>query len=705
MLGVYYHDGLRFAYTDNDRKATIQCYDDDMQLSGTIQLDDDTEWTDNYACPLPDGGFAIMYMYAVYDGDMSDVQAYFDNADISFRLKIFSPDGELLSDNELDGFERYFTFGETFINSISPYGENYIIHSREGYFLISPDGEVLDSLNADKNAEFVTLSDGSVISYESGGWAYMDGETLSLPAEYNSFGKYINCMGAAFPGSGEYKAYFSLNKGIFGLTQDDTVIQLMSFTDSNVAPSYVSFGSFAGEGRFAMLRSDQSSGELVFSLLTIRPESWVDSRSPVILGTTDRNSNNADTIVLYNKKSDNYIAEIRQYDKADDLKLDILAGDPPDLFDGGTAAISRYVNLGAFENLYDLMDEREGLSREDIFEPVLRAFEYSDGLYALPAAYHIDAWIANREVIGREYSNWNLEEFFSFAENLPEGMYLGSKNSPFMSREMIWNSLFNSAVVNFVDYENAACNFDSEEFIHLLDFANTAEPNEAYDWGGVLSSNNEEQMIQYREAELAIKNKTALLQQMWSNFGTGFINGSHANGLYLDDNFTYLIDPSDDRRGQMWASNDHCYSIITNAPHPDGAWDMFCFIMGEKYQMSYMQISDMFCSNKKAMEKKLDDWFYWNDQMKFDMDGGHDSPKSGGVYADNVETVTYKLPEETKQYLLDFINSCDKLKISDSTIFDICTEEAEKLFAGETTAEACAAMIQNRVSIYLSENS
>ena len=141
---------------------------------------------------------------------------------------------------------------------------------------------------------------------------------------------------------------------------------------------------------------------------------------------------------FYNKTTEQYAAQMRSYDSNDELKSDILSGDPPDVFLGEASEMYKYTDFGAFENIYELMDERGGLKREDILPNILSAFEYKGGVYALPTTFRLDHWLANSKIIGREHSYWTLDEFLDIAEALPDGMYLGSKNSSFTTRGSAW---------------------------------------------------------------------------------------------------------------------------------------------------------------------------------------------------------------------------------------------------------------------------
>lgn len=699
-LALDHHNNPKLIFTRSDNTTAIQFYDEKMQRSDVVTLDEETDHISCTACILPDGSIAIIYLYAAYDGDINDVEEYRSNVEVSVRLKLFSADGKFVSENEIKEFTDYYQFGDDSIISISPYGGRFIIHVRKGfadnrYLVADTDGNIDGELTSDKQLGYIQTPDGSTIVYDSDGWSYADTEEMRLPTDLKPYGDKLSLSGNVFRGNGEYKAFFTLSNCIYGLCQDDSFIKLVSLNESGVAKIDIQSAICAEDSRFAYIGTDTESGRSVFALLTKRPDGWKDTRKSVIIASVGSCD---DAVLMYNKTTERYAAQLRSYDSNDELKLDILSGDSPDLFCGEASEMYKYTDFGAFEDIYELMDERGGLKREEILPNILSAFEYKGGVYALPTTFRLDHWIANSEIIGKEHSYWTLDEFLDIAEALPNGMYLGSKNSSFTTRESAWMSLFGSTAGNFVDYDKHSCDFDSPEFIRLLEFCGSFELNDNYSWGSVVDSLDPQVAIKLREAELAVKNKNALLQEVETHSYEEFILSPHRYGLYLDDNYTYVIAPSDDRKGVLTPGS--CYSIIKSSDNIDGAWDFMCYIMSESYQSS---VNSEFCTNRSLFEKELDKWLGYADKAKLDSEGRWVTSENGRY--EDTDGVIHPLSSENREYLTDFLASFTKLNVRDRAIYDITAEETSRFFAGECSAKQCAEMIQNRVSILLSERS
>ncbi|MDE5834081.1 MAG: extracellular solute-binding protein, partial [Ruminococcus sp.] len=526
---------------------------------------------------------------------------------------------------------------------------------------------------------------------------------------------YINRTGTAFNGAGDFKLFMILNEGIFGIAPDDQLVQIMDFTDSNVSPSGIYFACYAGDGKFVICGDDQTLADGMFlDMLTVRPDDYTENKTDLTLGCIEWSDNAPEIAMMYSKQSDDYNIEIKKYDDIDNLRLDVLSGDAPDLFAyQETAFMYRYVNLGAFANLYDFMDNNDGIKRDDILENVLQAYEYKGGLYGISAGFTLsDLLIANMDIISRDYSCWNYDEFFSFAENMPEGMCLSPKNSWFAYRDGVFGELCVDGYGNWVDYDNYTCDFNNEEFIHLLNFCNTVEINEPFNQDYMDNLSYDEKGIMYMEDDTSVLNKKSLFGNYADNIGTckDFVYSADQNGLYLNDNYTYLIKPSNDRTGSISIANDMCFSILTNTDCPDGAWDFMNYVLSPNFQNNYLQLSWCFTTNKESYNHKINNaldelrtkvhiWLDPTNQNDY-ANNGFEQPETEGI-----TWINKPITDEDAEYIKEFMSHFNKLSDSDSDAQEIIREECNKFMNGEISAEECADRIQNRVSLYLSEQS
>jgi len=75
-------------------------------------------------------------------------------------------------------------------------------------------------------------------------------------------------------------------------------------------------------------------------------------------------------------------------------------------------------------------------------------------------------------------------------------------------------------------------------------------------------------------------------------------------------------------------------------------------------------------------------------------------------YEENVKNyIEYKLTDKDIKRYIDFLSTIKIINYYNGTILDIIDEETSAFFANAVTAEQCAKYIQNRVTIYLQEQS
>ncbi len=705
-MGLYYHDGVKFVYKSKNDGIKIMSYDENMNESGTVTLISSENLPHEACfCTKPDGRIIMFCMYVDYDGDESkDPEDFYKNAVVSPEIRTYSPDGELLETHEIDGFHSYEDF--SFIDAFYEYGENYVVSFNGGFALVSADGEILDMPDEKKHLVFATDTDGKTYAFDTKQYYVTDGKKISVDNNAIEYGKYINLTGTAFNGAGNFKLFVILNEGIFGIAPDDELVKIVDFTESNVSPSGIYYACYGGDGKFIICGDDQTLADGMFlDLLTVRPDDYVENKTDLTLGCINWSNNAPEIAMMYSKQSDNYNVEIKKYEDIDNLKLDVLSGDAPDLFAyQETAFMYRYANMGAFSNLYDFMDNNDGIKREDILENVLQAYEYKGGLYGIPTGFTLsDIFIANSDVISRDYSFWNYDEFFSIAENMPEGMCLNPRNSLMSYREGIFSQFCVNGYGNWVDYDNYTCDFNNEEFIHLLNFCNTVEINESFDWE---SMSQEEIGIMDREDDISVLNKKSLFGKYADNIGNcqEFVYTADQNGLYLNDNYTYLIAPSDDRTGSISIANDMCFSILSGTDCPDGAWDFMNYVLSPNFQNNYLQLTWCFTTNKESYNHKVNNAL---DELRTEVHINLDPIKSNNFVpeTEGIDWINKPITDEDAEYIAEFMSHFNKLSDRDSDAQEIIREECNKFMNGEISAEECAERIQNRVSIYLSEQS
>ncbi|MDE5861765.1 MAG: hypothetical protein K2H28_06170 [Ruminococcus sp.] len=128
------------------------------------------------------------------------------------------------------------------------------------------------------------------------------------------------------------------------------------------------------------------------------------------------------------------------------------------------------------------------------------------------------------------------------------------------------------------------------------------------------------------------------------------------------------------------------------------------YVLSPYFQNNYLQVSHHFTSNKESYEYKMNKMIEkYTESVPTPFD-----PMTNDWGNPETEGITWKnkpITDKDIDYINDFISHCNKLSDRDEDAQEIIREECNKFMNGEISAEECAERIQNRVSIYLSEQS
>ena len=139
-------------------------------------------------------------------------------------------------------------------------------------------------------------------------------------------------------------------------------------------------------------------------------------------------------------------------------------------------------------------------------------------------------------------------------------------------------------------------------------------------------------------------------------------------------------------------------AISATCPDKEGAWQFVRSYFTKEYQLAENDWGGK--ANIQGLSARKDGFerdMYRSSHFT-DMDG------NSVDYYESKGDKYYPLTQEEEDKLTNYILGCDTIYGDyDSDVLNICLEEAAAYFAGETTAENAADMIQNRASITLSE--
>lgn len=188
---------------------------------------------------------------------------------------------------------------------------------------------------------------------------------------------------------------------------------------------------------------------------------------------------------------------------------------------------------------------------------------------------------------------------------------------------------------------------------------------------------------------------------MFSNVSTFVHLHSTVKGKYKDD-VVFVGYPFDGKRSGSYTGVPYRFGIMANSENIDEAWDFIKVFFSDYYydNIEYFSLPTRIDKFNERCDEHTRDWTYISYETGEEVTQKWEyQPDVTSGYRIEIDNFT---PEEC-EYYKNMILSAPLLE-GDSTLSRICDEETRKFFEGEYTAEECAKMIQNRVSLYLSEH-
>lgn len=393
-----------------------------------------------------------------------------------------------------------------------------------------------------------------------------------------------------------------------------------------------------------------------YELVTLVEQSGQEEKQTLVLATTESlaGSDFEEAIQYFNLHNNRYQVKILAYDGAAELqvreqqlKLDVLAGEQIDMILFSNLDTYLFIVRGYLEDLYPWMEGDSELG--EISASVLAASTLDGHLYTCAAEYNITTFVGATSVVG-EGSQWELRDFAAVLDHvdLTEVTPIsGMSGLDFLNCYCVYN------LSHFVDRAAGTCQFDSEEFRLLLDLCKNAFPQTART-GSVLEG-------------------TAVLEplQLISTFAT------YADDVqkYEGSEVTQIGFPgATGNRGIVSTGFVNC-GMLSTSNCKEGVWEFFRFLWSMEYQSSQVVFScpALVSAMDALMNHRINQY----------------------------DTMTEQQASVTRTFYLGAETGASW----SSEIPNMVLAEAQPFLAGDKSMEDTIAVIQNRVSIYLSEQS
>ncbi|MDR2590849.1 MAG: extracellular solute-binding protein [Oscillospiraceae bacterium] len=549
-------------------------------------------------------------------------------------------------------------------------------------YVINNEGKTLFTLDTGYVESFVVMQDGSVAHIE---WRDRGRAVVKIDVNGSKWGEVIDIpdnFHRIFAGNDEYMLIVSDSTGLYGIeASTGDHILLLNWIDSDM--------SSEGLGNVTLLSSEQiltvnrhwgSSGERhEIIMLTKTPYSEISERQILTLATFHLDWEIRNVIVQFNRNSTTHrivVTDYATFNTDDDwqaglmrLSTEIVSGKVPDILDVSSLPFNQYAARGLLVDLYSFIDSDPDFDRSDFMESALKATEFNGGLYKLFPSFNIITIAGNPSIVG-DYPGWTMDEFLAvLAANPGADVPLGLG----LTKESFLQALVMFHMDKYVDWVTGDVSFDSDDFISLLEFANTL-PADDYDW-------NDEYIPTHK---LLSSGRQLMMPTSFYE-----INEYQINRAMLGGDLVYKGFPTENRNGNTLVTHTG-FAISEKCVDKDAAWNFIRTFLSDEWQ------SDNFRNYYLPIIKDV-----FDERLK---DAMSENEWGSSIYGiDGLEVEIEPLTQAEADQIMALINSVTGSVSQDETIWNIISESATSYFSGQTSAQDAARVIQNRISTYVAE--
>ena len=668
--------------TTNQYFYTCKADGSDLQEIKMDVAQDENNWL-NYFAATDDG--TLYMLYSGYD-DKTEQSTYL--------IKVLDASGSQTGEINLSGILDE----NDYVQSIRlDKDANIYLLGDQSVYVLDKDGNKIAQIKADNSGNSYLMAmartgDGQII-VAMNGQDGMQVQTVDLAKK--AFGETYDVSISGYGSNSlidgaDYSFYFSDGSSVYGYdTQTKQSKEILNWISSNINASYVGDTRALKGGQFITNYSDYSSDEDADSGLYIftkvDPSEVADKVTITYAGTYVDDSIKSQA-VKFNKSQDKYQIMVKDYSSYDDpttqMNNDLLAGDIPDIIDLSSISAEKYISKGMLLDLYTLMDKDPDIKKDDFIDNILKVMETDGKLYHITPTFGVNVLIGKTSDIGGR-DKFTVQDLIDLEQSKggdTKAFYMRSNSS-------VLNMICTANYEDYIDWNTGKCSFDSDEFIKLLEYANTYPKDEDINWDE-----------DYESLPTQIRNGKVIFADIYS---LGMEEIELYNEMFQDD-ISFIGYPSDKSAGAS-ASMNMDLGIYAKSKNVDGAWEFLKTFLTKDYTCNNSSIYySGFPLRKDALEYQIKR--YSATEKYTDEYGNEIEPYQSSWGYDDLDVEIGPLSEDQVNKLREVIASVDHLYVYNDDIMTIIADETGAYFSGQKSAKDVADIVQNRVSNYVNEN-
>lgn len=674
----------------------------------------DADPGNSYDCDITDDGTIVRFVSTENDG---------------FHLTTHSLDGALLSDEYV---KEYYTDSDdmAFITGMTSDGNTVVVCINGTFEVFTMDGTYISS---------ITLNDGETaenVGKDSSGRLICavrtaddklelrpitpDGMTVESSVTYDLP---ETIYAEIEPGYGEYSMFLRSMTTIYGIKRDDLSAEpLFSINIAGLSADSVAGAAMGSDGNFTIPVLDFSNGtSYVKKYIPCDPEEL--KNIPVItVGMTWQRDDVVKMADLFNEEHSDVRVEMKIYDsndidkRNDEITQDALSGNLPDMIVGTDLGSFDLVKNEALCDLYEFMDKDDELNRHSFIPNYLSEIDrkYGGHIYNIPNGFRITLPYTAKTKFVKDIDKWNITAYLDMIESMPEGMLFDNINACIADTQTRRDRL---GVGFWIDYDSLKCRFDTPEFARYIEYCKKGTPD-SENYEDVTAIDNE----RYKWLNTAYIDENILFNDVELSCYSNYLRT--AKHTFGGEDFSFMGEIDGSGTPVMDVDFSNALSITKNCKNKDAAWEFIKTFYTDSYYKNNYENFSYFPVTVSGMEQfreleKAPKVYKYDENLK-DYGGiaaptGESDENGNAIYdklgyvddeiISQVDSLIEKarLPKE-KASLPSPGGSFDDLNRFYTEFYGIYNEELDRFFHDEITAEECGYLLQNRYSIYLSEN-
>ena len=311
-----------------------------------------------------------------------------------------------------------------------------------------------------------------------------------------------------------------------------------------------------------------------------------------------------------------------------------------------------------FEDLTPWIDAEIGRSNLMVWDALS---EYG-GVYVISDGFSCKGMKGLREVFG-DARGWTIQDYLDMEASLEPWQDMCYHMDPAYFIEMLSRRYMRTAI----DWESGTCDFDNPEFIAILEAAARVKEDRTA----------EHESLESFETAWSRMGRGQLMVSFTSFSDTDLTNGPNFDNYYTGKEVTYFGCPSTDGEDGLFAELDFALGICVNSEHKEACWDF---------------VRDMLLNSGDPTLPRMGLPLY------------RPAFEAALASCTGEESTQLHSEEEVEKYRA-FIESADSLSIYDGRALAIIMDEANAFLSGGQSAGQAAKLIQERMSIYVAEQS